>query len=299
MKNSSTFLSGCIAGALVTYLLYICTLYLAQSDEISAASSNIDGIVVELEKRAAAGVDLRNWLWSSAGGDHGAGGYTTAAVDAGSVRGVVLQVVHSSMNELQSVLHDISSTWGAVVNSWEVAAGTKGIEVGTRADQTHLLLLENCADFDDKTTLSADKLFCLLQYIHDTHIDKYQWFIISPRSTYVALNQLVKTLMQFDSSEVSYIGLPSSYSVAEMTRYSLVSHERICRGGAGIVLSRAALKGIVPHLQGCLGYGLSQGLRGLRGMGDVELGRCFSRRLGVTCSQSVDSKVRKAYLIYI
>ena len=189
------------------------------------------------------------------------------------------------MKDLEKAHHDISSSWGAVVNDWNIAAGTKGTE-SAHADQRHLSLLQDCVDFN-KTVLSADQLFCLLQSLHDTYIEQYQWFVISPRSTYVALNQLVKTLMQFDSSEISYIGLPSSYSVTEMTRYSLVSHEKICRGEAGIVLSRAALKGIVPHLQGCLGYGFSQGLRGLRGEGDVELGRCFSRRLGVTCSQSV------------
>lgn len=283
-----------MAGALTTYLLYLSTHYLAQSDRVEEDRIELEADAITdraptVEQRLA-GVDLRKWLQSEAsiiGG--GYGGYT-AAVDHGSVRGVVLQVVHSSMKGLERALHDISSTWGASINDWQVAAGTKGIELA-HADQSHLLLLQNCEDFDDRTVLSAEKLFCLLQKIHDTHIEQYQWFIISPRSTYVALNQLVKTLMQFDSSKVSYIGLPSSYSVPEMTRHGLVSHERICRGRAGIVLSRAALKGIVPYLQGCLGYGFSQGLRGLRGKGDVELGRCFSRRLGVTCSQSVDSKV--------
>lgn len=307
MKNAPTFLSGCVVGTLVTFCLYLSTVYIAQLSNPTALYAQLireDSTAVEVTtltiddevEEATSGENspdvfagVRSWVESTlVSGDTGA--YTS--VLHVSPRNFLLPVVYTSGHSMASTLHAVNSTWGQRTDGWAVAVGMKDSNTsitGKNKDNRHLLLAERCHDFDagGGPFIKGEELFCLLTAIHDSYIDKYQWFVLVHRSTYVAVNQLVKMLLQFDSSELQYIGQPYSFGVTEMTKYGLVSHEKVCRSTAGIILSRAALKKIVPHLRNCRGYGLSKGLRGMTGSGDVELGTCFSRRLGVICSQSL------------
>lgn len=299
MKNAPSFLGGCLVGTLVTFILYFSTVYIAQNrsslqlvrdlEEETTTNDDSDLELATAESPSTGHglfVGMRTWVESTLL-DIGVGtGAFTSTVHI-SAREFVLPIVISSRAEMASTLSIVNSTWGHQTEGWVVALGTKGAAKPVR-HQKHLLVAQKCQDFPMMDSISAEQVFCLLAAISELYVDKYQWFIVVQRSTYVAVNQLTKTLLQLDSSEMFYIGQPASYSVTEMTRMGLVSHESICRGDAGIVLSRAALRKITPHLRNCWGYGLSKGLRGPRqGVGDVELGRCFSRRLGITCSHSL------------
>lgn len=299
MKNAPTFLSGCVAGTLVTFCLYLSTVYLTQLTnpsalytQLSRESSNLEVTTVTVEESATSGENspgapdiftgVKSWVESI--GDTGA--YTS--VVHVSPRNYLLPVVYTSGHIASKTLKTINSTWGKRTEGWVVAVGTKDSNASHSRGNKHLLLLDKCQNLEHGSPfIKGEELFCLLTAIHDNYIDKYQWFIVVHRTTYVAVNQLVKMLLQFDSSEPIYMGHPDSFTVTQRNRYGLVSHEKICRSNAGIILSRSALKRVAPHLRNCRGLGLSSSLRGSTGAGDVELGRCISRRLGVTCSHSL------------
>lgn len=287
-----SFLVGCVAGALVTSLLYFSTCYISQQTaEIWTRDVGAEGAATADVAAAAtgsggmAGVQRERVQKHLSMVDSGA----YSSVFLASARNFVLPVVFTARNEMSVTLHSVSTTWGAQRENWAVAVGTKGARVTSSvAEHDHLLLMQSCGDFDG-VMLSAEQLFCLLTSLHKARVEQYQWFLIVHRFTYVALNRLINILVELDSSEVVYIGRRSSYSVPEMNKLGLLSHEHICMLNSGILLSRAALRRVVPLLQHCVGYGLSRGFAGPGGLlGEVELGRCFSRRLDTTCSQSME-----------
>lgn len=276
------FLVGCAAGTLVTSLLYFSTCY----TEIWTRDlgERAEGPTLTAEMAAGQRDRVQNHLSLVDSGAY-------SSVFLASARNFVLPVVFTSRNGIGNALYSVNSTWGAQREDWSIAVGTKGARITSSVAHDHLLLMQRCEDFDG-VALSAKALFCLLTSLHETHLEHYQWFLIAHTSTYVALNRLIEILVELDSSQVAYIGRRSSHSVPEMNKLSLLSHEHICKLDSGIVLSRAALRRVVPHLQHCVGYGLSRGFAGPGGLlGEVELGRCFSRRLDITCSESVEEKL--------
>ncbi len=300
--HAPTFLSGCVVGTLVTFSLYFITVYITQNN----ATALYAQIVRDLNSEDATTPDttsafgtestpseedmlagVKSWVESTlTGGESGA---FTSVIHI-TARNYLLPIAYSSRGAIEGVLHDVNNTWGQRTEGWTVAVGTRGAKISSqKTNHNHLLLLKECDDFLLKADghLSAERYFCLLTAIHDAYIDKYQWFVIVDSDTYVAVNHLVQTLLQFDSSELFYIGRPAPYDTTQMNEFGLVHHEKICMLNAGIVLSRAALKKIAPHLRNCLGLRLSAGWNGRGGMADVELGRCFSRKLGITCSHSI------------
>ena len=85
-----------------------------------------------------------------------------------------------------------------------------------------------------------------LQYLHRHHVDSYNWFVIVSSETYVNGKKLGIYLSKLNPEEPVYLGkLPVNQSV---DRLKLVPHERVCVGGPGIVLSRAAMHKLVPAL---------------------------------------------------
>lgn len=296
MKDCSPFLAGCVTGALVTFFLYFCTCYTALQSPGSALYTQVAWNFREEEEisTAAGEADIggvgrppssRVKLWTSGIMATESGAYSSVFLSP--AKNFVLPVVFSSRREVSETINSISTTWGAQREGWTMAVGTAGVKTTISDQDDHILLMQSCEDFNG-VELSAKQLFCLLRALHKSHhMDQYRWFLVVHRSTYVALNRLIEALVPLDSSEVFYIGRNSSHSVANMNRLGLVKHERFCKLESGIVLSREALRKIVPRLRHCLGVGISRGFTGARA-GEVELGLCFSRRLGVTCSQSLD-----------
>jgi hypothetical protein len=276
MKNVRYFLAGCVVGSATTFLLYFSTFLIAQETWYNTASSTGSGGMASVQR------------WKVSLNNEG----THSSVFLSSARNFVLPVVFSCRTQVSNVLLSINGTWGAQRNDWIVVVGMKGAKLTPSIADSHLLLMQECDDFDD-VALSAEQLFCLLKSLHQYSKERYQWFMIVHRSTYVALNRLISTLVELDSSQVVYLGRQSSYSVPEMNKLGLLSNQQICRLDTGIVLSRAALQRITGYLQHCVGYGISRGAIGSWSLsGEVELGRCFSRRLDTTCLQSVEDERR-------
>lgn len=280
MKNAASFLTGCMTGALVTFLLYFSTAYITQTTFYAQITRDL---YVEASTDETPTIESENvQKWSTKKLVPLSSGFLSSTAN------LLFPVVFTARKEMADTLYSTNMTWGAQREGWAVAVGAEGARITSSGrEHDNLLLMERCEDFDG-VALSAGQLFCLLTSLYEDHVDKYQWFLIVHRSTYVALNQLVKNLVGYDSNKVFYIGRRSSYSVPKMNRLGLVKHEHICELDSGIVLSRGALRAIAPLLRHCLGSGLSRGLAGSRGLvGGVELGRCFSRMLGVTCSEEV------------
>ena len=281
MKNSvaaSYFLAGCLAGTMVTFLLYFITCYTAPGYDMDTASP-------ELGRKMKWTVQNHVSLSDSA-----AGAYASVFLSS-AAKNYVLPVVFAARNEMPDTLHSVNVTWGAQWKDWAIAVGTKGNRISpSMKKHNHLLLMHKCKDFN-RVSLSAEQLFCLLTSLHEARGDQYQWFLVVHRSTYVAVDRLIQFLMDLDPGRVAYLGQRSSYSVEELNKLGLLHHHQVCKLDSGVILSRKALQKIAPLLQHCVGYGISRGFVGPGELvGDVELGRCFSQRLDTTCSQVIEEE---------
>lgn len=140
--------------------------------------------------------------------------------------------------------------------------------------------------------LTVRQLFSLIKLLHSKYIESYNWFLLASRKVYVAARDLENLLNRLDPHTPVYLGKPGSSNPQEMAELRMIPNEYFCEGGPGILLSRAALEAIVPFLDECLQQVQSYKDEGGSGgemefsRADVELGRCFSRKLGVQCSTS-------------
>ena len=131
------------------------------------------------------------------------------------------------------------------------------------------------------------QLFSLIKLLHSKYIESYNWFLLASRKVYVAARDLENLLNRLDPHTPVYLGKPGSSNPQEMAELRMIPNEYFCEGGPGIILSRAALEAIVPFLDKCLqqiqSYSFSRS--------DVELGRCFSRKVDVHCSTSGEVRI--------
>lgn len=281
VRNTLYFLCGCVIGTLVTFSFYCLTAYFLKQ----AAGQNPSSVVLDLPQqpqRSALLANLAHFFTSE----------RTEEEDYGEdVMEGLLIVVVSSIQNLQATINLVARSWGHSANAWKVAVGTKGLHKKLPSSGEGQLLIDaqKCSDFPSGEMLPPEQLFCLLAAVHNEYSRHFKWFMVALNSTYIAARRLSAFLTGLDHNQVHYLGQPSSYSIPEMSRLRLNSKEHICRGESGIILSRAALVRIAPHLQHCLGVRWMQPLiGGGESRGEVELGRCFSRRLDVTCSDLLE-----------
>ena len=138
-----------------------------------------------------------------------------------------------------------------------------------------------CSTFSSFSESSGDKwspsqLICLLRNLYMNFITEYDWFVITSPHTYLSILQLERFLMTLDPLDIIYTGL-----------HNATGH---CNGGPGIVLSRAALESISPHLDSCI-------FNQTTGQGDVFLGQCFMTELKIRCHEI--KEVRYCEFIFI
>ena len=138
---------------------------------------------------------------------------------------------------------------------------------------------------------NREAIFYLLSSLRDKFSRHYRWFAVTSGNTYIATRELEIFLSRLDSSSPVYMGRPSSEKEEERRALRLIPDELYCQWGPGIVLSSASLNAIAPYLDSCrraaanfAGSGTLDSLRLERG--DVELGRCFNRVLGIKCTNS-------------
>ena len=138
---------------------------------------------------------------------------------------------------------------------------------------------------------NREAIFQLLSLLRAKFSRRYRWFIVTSGNTYVAARELEIVLSRLDSSSPVYMGRPSCEKEDERRALHLMPDDLYCQWGPGIVLSSASLNAIAPYLDGCrraasdfTGSGTLDSYR--LEQGDVELGRCFNRILGIRCTAS-------------
>ena len=202
-------------------------------------------------------------------------------------RKTLLGAVLVSKSGVDQAVVSVNDTWGPSLSDY-VFFVRDGISVPTNLKQFPVIQLRV-----SRESASTVEMFALLKYLHANYLERYKWFIVASTETYVAGEDLQEVLHKLDSQSIVYMGKAGSTNPVEMFKLRLMANEYFCEGGPGIVLSNGALKAIVPHLDECLmliqGYNKkllsrSDGIHLNRA--DVELGRCFSRKLNVYCSTS-------------
>lgn len=99
------------------------------------------------------------------------------------------------------------------------------------------------------------KTFAVLQYMYDNYLNQFNWFIRADDDMYVRTKLLKELLMNMLPYEKVYLGRAGTGRKDDLDRLYLLSHERYCMGGPGIILSMNALRELGPHLADCLNAG--------------------------------------------
>ena len=167
----------------------------------------------------------------------------------------------------------VNRTWGQLVPKLEFFS--------SEGEQHHNLPIVSLPGVDD-TYPPQKKVYRMLQYMHDHYIDKYDWFMRADDDSYIRIPELLEFLSKLDPNEDLYIGSPGMGREEDLERIKLLSHERYCMGGPGVIFSRALLIRLAPHLDDCLENVVVSYNE------DLEVGRCVSRRLQVQCTWSYE-----------
>uniref|UniRef100_A0A0M3I8G9 Glycoprotein-N-acetylgalactosamine 3-beta-galactosyltransferase 1 n=1 Tax=Ascaris lumbricoides TaxID=6252 RepID=A0A0M3I8G9_ASCLU len=122
------------------------------------------------------------------------------------------------------------------------------------------------------------------KYVHDMYIDQYDWFLKADDDTYVIVENLRYLLLAHKPDEPVFFGC----------KFKPFTKQGYMSGGAGYVLSRAALKKFVseglPDPQKCA--------QGEGGAEDAEMGKCLEK-IGVKAGDSRDAEGRHRFLPFV
>ena len=163
----------------------------------------------------------------------------------------------------------VNQTWGA--------EAPKLTFFSSAGSESHGLPVVSLPGVDD-TYPPQKKVYRMLKYMHDHFIDQYNWFMRADDDIYVRMEPLLHFLSKLDHAKELYVGQPGAGRPDDLKRVQLQPHEHYCMGGPGVLLSRALLRRLGPHLDDCLQHVV------LSWNEDLEVGRCISRRLGVQCT---------------
>ena len=194
---------------------------------------------------------------------------TLAAELAGSMRKPLFVGVVTAQSLLSTRAVAVNQTWGAKVPHLAFFSSADSSSRG--------LPVVSLPGVDD-TYPPQKKVYRMLKYMHDNFIDEYNWFMRADDDIYVRVEPLLYFLSKLDPSKELYIGQPGSGRAEDTQRIKLLPHEHFCMGGPGVILSRALLQRLAPHLEDCLHNVVVSWNE------DVEVGRCISRKLGVQCT---------------
>ena len=214
-----------------------------------------------------------------------------------------LPVVITSQNQSADTFKAVQKTWGQIATDWTVAIGDI-----SRLDLSwlekdyqnfdHILVADRCQDFSSNGSLSSENMFCLLNAIYRANSADYDWFVIVPSSTYIAVSMLKNVLAKLDPGVLFYIGKPSTSCGTGLTQFFYNSCVSYCGMQHGLILSHAALRQLVPQLSWCLLEGTKFGDKEKKERnGDIALGFCIKKVLFATCSDSlIESLVSWCFL---
>ena len=142
------------------------------------------------------------------------------------------------------------------------------------SSQTHQkskLPVISLVDVDDSYP-PLKKSLITIKYIHDHHIDDYEWFMRADDDVYIRNDKLIRLLRSLNSSDDIYPGQAGTGAKEEsgMLNLNLLPGDNYCMGGLGVVLSRSVLKKVAPHIEHCLLKAPKSHM-----YEDTELGRCI------------------------
>ena len=203
-------------------------------------------------------------------------------------REAVMGAVLTSVSRLDRTVRTTKETWGPSLSDYRIFV--RGNSTSLNYFPTITLKLE-------KTATAINELFALLKFLHANYLMLYNWFVVVSDETYVAGEDLTEVLYKFDPQSIVYMGKAGSTNPIKMFQQRMLANEYFCESGPGIVLSSTALKAIVPHLDQCLTLVNKRSRKSQERPAfcrpDVELGRCFSRWLGVQCSTSPEVSLHR------
>lgn len=138
------------------------------------------------------------------------------------------------------------------------------------------------------------KMFAVLKHLSQYYSNKYNWFMRVSDTAYVRGHKLEELLSKMDPNEKVYLGHPVLERTEGNSQLKLLPHESYCKGGPGVVLSRAALQALSPYLDLCMEAVQKHNQNSTEpqwNREDVELGRCVSRTIKVQCLSGNATKV--------
>jgi len=181
----------------------------------------------------------------------------------------LLIIVHSSLQDANSVDKKILSTWGSDKTSeYIIVTGKSDLASGKLPPSVIEL---GCKDFLSPFHLSHEELGFLMLKIRQFYIDSYWWFLIVPPNTYVSVHYLNKLLVGLDPNVPVYAGHPIRTSRGKKSMY--------CKAGPGVVLSKTLLQLIDKKISSCI-TGNPQI------SSDMALGYCLGQHLKINCNRN-------------
>ena len=268
-RNKAAFLVGCLAGCLLSSMFYVWWSGLFVSGRYQAQ------LAAPLSLQPSNGFfsrpSDRPWTLSS---------------ELRSKKRLLV-VVLTSRDRLNGTVAMVNETWA----SWVEPAVDYSIFVaGEGPAMPSVYWLRRMQDFKQAEG-NLKQIFHVLKYLHSSFVRHYHWFLLASENTYIAVRDLEEVLTGLDASKPVYMGRPASDNTEVMAMLHLLPSEYYCEWGPGIILSNAALIAVADHLDSCMNLAGAFGSRSLGGhssleRGDVELGRCFSRRIGIQCTAS-------------
>ena len=268
LKNravSAAFLSGSIAGCLLSSTLYVLwSGYLVNS--LYPAQQTIPvSLLLSNDWRH----HDRSWALSS-------------ELQSKKRLMIVLPTSRAKVHDAIAMLNVSRPSWVRILAvDYSILVGGEG------ASLPSVSWLRDMHDFHEGEATTRE-LFFILKYLHRHFVHQYHWFMLASPSAYVSVDNLMDTLANIDASRPVYMGCFAHENPDIMAALNLLPNEYYCQWGPGIILSDTALVSIVHHLDSCWHH-IEPHLN--LGRGDVELGRCFSRKLGIFCTSS--HEVRK------
>ena len=166
----------------------------------------------------------------------------------------------------------------AVFDTWGKNLAGKQTFFQVRLIKSPELPVISLTDVDDSYP-PLKKSLMMINYIHDHHIDDYEWFMRADDDVYIRNDKLSRLLRSLNSSDDIYLGQAGTGAKKERGMLNLLPGDNYCMEGPGVVFSRSVLKKVAPHIKHCLLQAPKSHMHE-----DTELGRCIQRYIGISCT---------------
>ena len=173
----------------------------------------------------------------------------------------------------------VCSSWGQDVSHTIFFVGEQSVPYDMENERIEVVRLPELSANND---VSVQKTLAVLKYVSHHNIFDYNWLLIVPLNTYVNGRYLQETLARMDPEEMVYLGRPE-----EVVEVQMKTYKHYCNIGTGVVLSRATVEGLIPHLGSCLEApekGNDNNVTHPRIMEGMNLGHCISQSLDIQCA---------------